>query len=92
MHGMRTIVIGDPGYLSVTWLCCANMAKQINILFRVETPGDSRNIVIYWSPDFPHGFYAAFAKLLWPLVYIVKCQKQTRFIQCSSADSLNPQT
>jgi len=46
----------------------ANTAERIEVLLGVETFGDPRHIVLDGSPDFSHGFDAAFAKLLWPLV------------------------
>jgi len=36
------------------------MAERIEVLLGVETPAEPRNIVIDGSPDFPHGYYAAF--------------------------------
>jgi len=57
---MRTIIaIGDPGRLR-----CADMAVRNKILLGVEILGDLRNIVFGGSSDLPHGFDAAFAKLL----------------------------
>jgi len=50
------------------------MAEQINIPFQVETPEDSRNIVLDEGPQSPsatekgRAFDAASAKLLWILV------------------------
>jgi len=38
----------------------------------LETFGDTRNIVLDRNLDFPHGFDAAFTKLLWPLFELVK--------------------
>jgi len=38
--------------LFVTWLRCANTAKQIDVLLRVETIGDPRNTVFDGSDDF----------------------------------------
>jgi len=45
---------------------CAKAAEWIDILFRVETFGDSRNIVLDGGPHPPWqgGFDAAFAKIL----------------------------
>jgi len=48
--------------------------ERIDVLFMVETRGNPRNIVLDGCP-IPHGevlgrgFDAAFAKLLWPLVF-----------------------
>jgi len=50
------------------------MAKQINILFGVNTFGGPRSIVLHGglNPCIARrgGFDAAFAKLLWPLVVV----------------------
>jgi len=57
MHQLRTIAIDDPGRLFVclprgfTRLRCANTAELIEVLPRVETLGDTRNIVLDESPD-----------------------------------------
>jgi len=51
-----------------TRLRCVNMAERIEVLLGVETIGDLRNTVLNGSPNFSHGFDAAFAQLLWPLV------------------------
>jgi len=52
-------------------LRCVNTAKWIEILLGVETLDVRRNTVLDGSRDFPHGFNAAFAKLLWLLVYYI---------------------
>jgi len=39
--------------LSVRQLHCANTAERIEVLLRVDTLGDPRNIVLDGSPDFP---------------------------------------
>jgi len=56
MHEMQTIVVDDPGHLSVclsvTWLRCENMAEWVEML------GNARNT----SPDFSHRFNATFTK------------------------------
>jgi len=71
MHELRTIAIDDFVHLSVYYaVCCANTAERIEVLFGVETLGDPRNIVLDGSPDFYHGFDAAFTKLNWPLVSV----------------------
>jgi len=47
------------------------MAEQIEALFKLETLGNPRNIVLDEGPH-PHGtrrFNAAFAKSLWSVVY-----------------------
>jgi len=44
----------------------AKTAEWIEVLFRVETAGDPRNIESY----FLYEFDAAFAKLLWPFVVV----------------------
>jgi len=47
------------------------MAKQIDVLFEVENPGNLRNIVLDGSPHpskWGKGYDEASAKLLWPLV------------------------
>jgi len=49
-------------------LRCGNTAERIEVLLRVETLGDLRNILLDGGPDFPHSFDAASIKLLWPLV------------------------
>jgi len=46
------------------------MAARIEVLFKAETPGGLRNIVLDMDPDFTHRFDAVFAKLLWPLVFL----------------------
>jgi len=38
---------------SVMHLRCANTVERIEVLLGVETPGDTRNIVLDGSPDFP---------------------------------------
>jgi len=56
-----------------TRLRCAKTAEQYKILFRVNTLGNQRNIVLDGGHDPPPregGFDAAFAKLLWPLVQL----------------------
>jgi len=47
------------------------MAKRIVVLLRVVNLGNPRNIVLDGGPNFPHGFDAALAKLLKPLVNIL---------------------
>jgi len=44
------------------------MAKWTDVMIGMETLGNKGNIVLDESPDFPHGFDTAFAKLLWPMV------------------------
>jgi len=46
------------------WFRCANTAEQIEVLLGVEILEIPSNIVLDGSSDFPHGFDAAFAKLL----------------------------
>jgi len=42
----QTIDVYDPGdSLSVTWGDCAKTAEGIEVLFEVETPGDTRKVV-----------------------------------------------
>jgi len=41
------------------------MAERIEVLLRVETLDEPRNIELYWSPDLPDGFNTAFGKLLY---------------------------
>jgi len=48
---------------SITCTRCAKLAERIEVVFGVETLGDTRNIV-----HGSLGFDAAFAKLLWLLV------------------------
>jgi len=66
MYDLRTIAIDDPWRLrvckSVTWLRYANPAKRMDVLLGVETFGDLRNVILDGSPDFRHGFDAAFAR------------------------------
>jgi len=69
MQEMQTFVINDANIcLFATWLCCGKMAERINVLFEVETLGDSRHIVLDGGPHPPAvrcgGFDAAFARLL----------------------------
>jgi len=60
---MRTIAIDVSAVcLSVTRLRCANTAERIEVLFGVETLGTQGS---WQGSNFPHGFDAAFAKLLW---------------------------
>jgi len=51
--GVRTVAVDDR---------YANTAERIEVLLGVET------IALDVSPNFPHGFDAIFAKLLFPLV------------------------
>jgi len=51
-----------------TWICCANVAERIEVFLGAETSGDQRNVALDKIPDSPHGFNAAFSKLLWPRV------------------------
>jgi len=68
MHEVPTVVIDDPVILSVcrsvsVYVCqCVyhvallrNTAEWIEVLCRMETPGDPRNVVLDGSPDFPNG-------------------------------------
>jgi len=48
-------------------LHCANTADGIEVRLGVVTLGKPSNTVLDVSLDFPHGFDAVFAKLLWPL-------------------------
>jgi len=57
-------------------VCYANIAERIEVLLGVETLQDLRNIVLDEDPNFTHGFDAAFAKLLWPLVILSLCTLQ----------------
>jgi len=50
----------------------AKVAARIKVLFGLVNPGDPRNIVLDGGPNFPHGFDAAFAKLLWPHVVLTR--------------------
>jgi len=63
-------------------------------MIEVETLGDPRNIVLDMSSDFPHGFNAAFAKLLGHL-FDLRCvvfvndrmllgESRSSFVSCSS--------
>jgi len=58
---------------------CAKTAERIDVLFEVETPGYPRNIVSDGSPRPPRQreFNAAFAKLLWPLVFFQAALKMS---------------
>jgi len=47
-----------------TRLRCAKTAKRVEVLLWVETLGNAGNITLDDSPDFSHGFDAAFAKSL----------------------------
>jgi len=69
MHETRTIIDVSGVCLSrsFTPLRCANTTKEIEVLFRVETLGDPRNMYNTEGRT-PHGFDAAFVKLLWPHV------------------------
>jgi len=56
----------------VTRTGCAKTAERIDLLFRMETPGEPRNIVLNGGTH-PlmargRGFDADFDKLIWPLV------------------------
>jgi len=73
MHEMRILQFMIPRICQS--VCHAHSrsfaaAIRIEVLLRVETLGDTRNIVLDESPDFPHGFGAAFAKLLCHLLDI----------------------
>jgi len=69
---LQTVAIHDAGHLSHDLRhCCANMAEWIEVLLGVKTLVDPRNTVSDASPNFPHGFDAAFTKLLWPLVIFI---------------------
>jgi len=77
MREMQTVVIDVSGVceflsLSVTQLYVTAVQTWLNgsryILFWVENLGDLNNIVLNGGPYFSHGFDAAFAKVLWPLV------------------------
>jgi len=62
----------------LTGIHCAKTAEQIKILFGVNTLGGPMNIVLDEGFD-PRrvrggGFDAAFAKLLWPLVFVTAVQ------------------
>jgi len=46
----------------------ANTAERIEVMLV-----DSRNFALDASLDLPYGFDAAFAKLLWPLVFVGDC-------------------
>jgi len=71
-HEMRTIAFDDPGVCQ--FVChAASLSERIKVLLQLETLGDPRNIVLDGNPDFSHGYDAAFANLLWPLVYWHVC-------------------
>jgi len=59
--------------LSVTRVGCAKTAGRIEVLLRIDTPGDSRSIVLDGDRHSPRRegrkFDAAFTRLPWPLVY-----------------------
>jgi len=66
---MWTIAVDDPGVcMYVRRLRCANVANRIEVLLGVETFEDPRNISLDGGSRFPHGYVAAFGKLLWQLV------------------------
>jgi len=77
MYVMRTIAIDDLWRLSIyqsrcllrcfTQHCCANTAERIEVLLEMETYRKP----IRREPDCPHRFDAAYAKLLWPLVFLI---------------------
>jgi len=72
MHNVQTIAIDDHRVCvspSDMWHRCAVTAERIKVLFGLETLGDSRNIVLNRSPNFPHGLDLAFTKSLWLLVH-----------------------
>jgi len=50
--------------LSATRFCRANKAERIEVCLGWGSKGHCIGL----GPDFPHGFDAAFAKLLWPLI------------------------
>jgi len=88
MHDMQTIVTDVSGVCpsvclsrGSTRLLCAKTAEQIKILFRVDTLGGPRNIVLDGGLDpstaLGGGFDATFAKLLWSLVvhFVVTLQR-----------------
>jgi len=77
MHTKQVSVI-----LSVMRHHCVNTAEQLEVLLVMETVGDSRNIVLDESPDFPHGFDAAFAKLLWHLFFLQHCIVTVCLLHC----------
>jgi len=52
--------------LSVLWLRCANTAEWIELQCEMDTVGNKKTQDK--GPDYPHGFNAASAKLLWPVV------------------------
>jgi len=70
MLEMQTIVTDACSvYLSrgSTRLCCAKTAEQIKILFRVNTLGGPRNILLI-SHGTGRAFSAAFGKSIWLVV------------------------
>jgi len=67
--------------------------EWMKVLLRVETLGDPRNTVLDRSPNFPHAFNAAFAKLLWPLVSSGSSSwRFTTFRACSSLSAASEGT
>jgi len=86
---LRPTIPGVSVCQSVTRLRCAKTAERIQVLLRMETLGDPRNIILDGSPDFSHGFNAAIANLLWPLVdYVYTC----RYIRIVCPITLRSQT
>jgi len=77
---LQTIVIDDPGCLSVClsrgWAVQKWLKRSMSCLgWRVQTLGEARNIVLDDSPHPPEqgeGFSAAIDKLLWPLVLYIR--------------------
>jgi len=65
--------------LTVMRLCCVNSAEWITVQPEVEALVDRRNIVFDRSPNFPHRFNAAFARLLWPLVQNAEAPSHTSY-------------
>jgi len=56
MHGMRTTAISDPSVCQSDMLvACAETAERIDVLFRVETPGDPTQELLYQTEvPIPH--------------------------------------
>jgi len=60
-------------------LGCAHTAEQIEVQLGSVILRDAGTIVLVWSPDLPmHGFKAAFAKLLRPLVLLLTTRRGSK--------------
>jgi len=100
MHKTRIIAIHDPAGVcqSITRLRCAKAAERIDVLFGVDTPGGSRNILLDRRPDsatdsmWPSPNYFGHLLLLPAVVYTASsqsprtgyaCEGSTLTIQCA---------